>query len=292
MTYNGMKWVDHCLQSLQQSYLPIQPVVIDNGSTDGTRDHLPAHYPDVVWLPQDENLGFGQANNLGLRYALYNNADYALLLNQDAWINPEMIVQLLRFDDHESILSPIHLNGEGSDFDSNFRQNTISRSSDILNLRELRQGDKLKPFEARAVAAACWLLPIEIVRKVGGFNPLFFQYGEDHNYLDRAFYHGFRLKVVPTTFACHDREQFGNRHLYQRRVVYRYLLLNATDINNRPSLGAQLKICAFWCRIGLHSHKFFRFFGQSITGFIRLRRHRRQIKESRVLEQIPGTTWL
>lgn len=287
-----MKWIDHCLESLQQSYLPILPIVIDNGSTDGTRQHVPSHYPDIVWMPQDNNLGFGQANNIGLRYALDNDADYALLLNQDAWINPEMLVQLLRFDDGETILSPIHLNGQGNDFDRNFRQNTITRSSDIDSLRQLKQGDKLKPFEAIAVAAACWLLPIAVVRKVGGFNPLFFQYGEDHNYLDRAFYHGFRLKVIPTTFACHDRAQFGNPQIYQRRVVYRYLLLRQTDINQTPSFRALLHICGYWCKEGFRIHKPCRFIGQSISGLWRIMRKRRQIRQSRQTEITPSPSWL
>jgi len=287
-----MKWIDHCLRSLRDSYIPIQTMVIDNGSTDGTRDFVPANYPDAIWMPQDENLGFGQANNIGLRYALDNNADYALLLNQDAWINQEMLVQLLRYDDKKSILSPIHLNGKGDDFDSNFRHNTISHSSDINSLRELKRGDKLRPFQANAVAAACWLIPAEIIKKVGGFNPLFFQYGEDHNYLDRVFYHGFGLKVVPTTFACHDRYQHGNRQLYQHRVVYRYLLLKATDINIEPKGKDYLKICGFWCRKGLKVHKPFKFIGQSISGLWRLFRNRKKIRESRIAEQNIGTTWL
>ena len=287
-----MKWIDRCLQSLQQSYLPIQTIVIDNGSTDGLRQYVPAHYPDIVWLPQEQNLGFGQANNIGLRYALDNNADYALLLNQDAWINAEMLVQLLRFDDRQCILSPIHLNGQGSDFDFNFKKNTISRSSNICNLRELKSGDKLKPFEARAAAAACWLIPSTIIQKVGGFNPLFFQYGEDHNYLDRAFYHGFHLKVVPTTFACHDRNQYGNSQLYHKCLVYRYLLIKATDINEQPTFGQYLHICGFWCKKGLHNRKLFKMIGQSISGLIRLRRNRKAIKESRAAEQAVGPTWL
>ena len=287
-----MKWIDHCLGSLKDSYIPIQAVVIDNGSTDGTREHIPSHHPDVVWLPQDQNLGFGQANNIGLRYALEHNADYALLLNQDAWINQEMLVQLLRYDDQQSILSPIHLNGRGDDFDSNFRQNTISRSSDIDNLHQVRCGDKIRPFEAIAVAAACWLIPAKIIKTVGGFNPLFFQYGEDHNYLDRTFYHGFHLKVVPTTFAYHDRKQYGNSQLYQHRITYRYLLLKATDINSNPTCKDYLKVCGFWCRKGLKAHKPFRFIGQSISGLIRLQRNRKKIKLSREAEQNEGPTWL
>ena len=68
-------WIDRCLKSLSDSTVPVIPVIIDNGSADGTRDHIPTHYPDSIWLPQEKNLGFGQANNLGIKYALEHNAD-------------------------------------------------------------------------------------------------------------------------------------------------------------------------------------------------------------------------
>lgn len=287
-----MKWVDRCLGSLRDSYIPIQTIVVDNGSTDGTRDYIPSHYPDIVWAPQDDNLGFGQANNIGLNYALDHGADYVLLLNQDAWINREMLVQLLRFDDQRTLLSPIHLNGRADDFDHNFCNNTIRRSSDIDNLRQLKIGDKLKPFEAIAVAAACWFIPIDIVKTVGGFNPLFFQYGEDHNYIDRLFYHQFALKVIPTTFACHDRNQFGHPELYKRGIVYRYLLIHYTNINHEPTLKGALRVCGFWCREGLRGGRLFTMISQSIAGLWRVWRNRKYIANSRQQEQIPQPTWL
>lgn len=292
VTYNAMKWIDRCMTSLRNSDVPIDIVVIDNGSTDGTRDYLPQHYPDIIWLPQEHNLGFGQANNIGLQYALTHDGDYVLLLNQDAWIDHDMITKLLSHDDNRTILSPIHLNGNGNDFDSNFRDNTVLRFSDITSLQELKDNQKVAPFEAKAVAAACWLVPIAVIRTIGGFNPLFFHYGEDHNFLDRAFYHGFTLKVIPNTFAYHDRKQFGNKRLYQKNLVYRYLLLCATNINTTPHLGNYLHICGFWCREGLKHKQLFHFICQSFSGLWQILRHRKQISDSRHKEQTAGLSWL
>ena len=89
VTYNAMQsnWIDKCLRSLQNSTIASTAIVVDNGSTDGTCEYVPNTFPDAVWLPQNKNLGFGQANNIGIRYALKNNADYILLLNQDATIS-------------------------------------------------------------------------------------------------------------------------------------------------------------------------------------------------------------
>ena len=56
VTYNAMRrnWAERCLQSLQESTVPVTPIVIDNGSTDGTRDYVPSQQPTVVWLPQEK----------------------------------------------------------------------------------------------------------------------------------------------------------------------------------------------------------------------------------------------
>ena len=91
VTYNGMKWVERCLDSLRQSTYPITPIVIDNLSTDGSKEYIPSHFPEVIWLPQEKNLGFGQGNNVGMRYALEHDADYVLLLNQDAYLHKDSI---------------------------------------------------------------------------------------------------------------------------------------------------------------------------------------------------------
>ena len=66
ITYNGMKWVDACLGSLRCSIMPTDVFVVDNCSTDGTPEYVRAHFPEVVLVQSDGNLGFGRANNVGL----------------------------------------------------------------------------------------------------------------------------------------------------------------------------------------------------------------------------------
>ena len=128
VTYNAMPWIERCIGSLQASSMPTKVIVVDNHSADATMDFIRSHYPDIILLPQERNLGFGQANNIGIRYALEHDATHVLLLNQDAWIEEKMIETLLQYDDNNSLLSPIHLNGEGDAIDANFKRNAIERS--------------------------------------------------------------------------------------------------------------------------------------------------------------------
>jgi hypothetical protein len=70
VTYNGMHWIDRCLGSVRGSALPVRAIVVDNGSSDGTAEHIARHFPEVEFIRAERNLGFGQANNRGMRIAL------------------------------------------------------------------------------------------------------------------------------------------------------------------------------------------------------------------------------
>lgn len=233
VTYNAMRrgWIDRCLLSLRASTIPVTAIVIDNLSTDGTREHVPAHYPDAVWLPQEKNLGFGQANNIGLKYALDNNADYAMLLNQDASIAPGTLAHLVSACDGESLYSPLQLNGQGTDFDKMFGNYTMRKLDNGL-LSDLLVVKQLKPaYPSGEFAAACWFMPANLIRKIGGFNPLFFQYGEDRNYYQRMAFHNVKSYVVPEATMFHDRELHGNIKVFNKNLLYNNVLLTVSNVN-------------------------------------------------------------
>lgn len=206
ITYNGMKWLPLCLQSVSEYRF----IIVDNGSNDGTIEFIKTNYPEIVLFENGENLGFGRANNQGIEYAFNKGADYVFLLNQDAYLKPGCIEQLIRLHQKNQdfgILSPLHLNGDGSRLDKMFsiymgyNGNPDFYSDYLLNkqLKEIYQ----VPF----INAAGWLISRECVEKVGGFDPIFYHYGEDENYCQRLRFHGFQIGVVPTSFIYHDREE-------------------------------------------------------------------------------------
>ena len=66
VTYNGKAWLDRCISSVLHSRVKADVIVIDNGSSDGTIEHIRDKYPTVKLYESHENLGFGKANNIGL----------------------------------------------------------------------------------------------------------------------------------------------------------------------------------------------------------------------------------
>lgn len=202
VSYNFEPWINRCLGSLKASIQPTDVIVIDNGSSDRTVDILQKNYPEMRLIANHANLGFGKANNIGMQIALKEDYDAVFLLNQDAWIAPKTLECLaqesLNHPDY-AILSPVHLNGNGTEIEKGFAAYTqVNNRNDLPTENILREC----PF----INAAFWFIPINILKKVGGFSSLFYHYGEDKDYVNRIHFHGYRLGYLPTVFGCHDRE--------------------------------------------------------------------------------------
>lgn len=82
-------------------------------------------------------------------------------------------------------------------------------------------------YEADFVNAAAWLISRHCIGKVGGFNPSFFHYGEDDNYVQRLKFHSFKLGVLPTANIFHDREIASQDNMYfqNEKLIYERTLV-------------------------------------------------------------------
>lgn len=237
VTYNAMPWIDKCLKNTKN--FPV--VVVDNASSDDTIAYIQVKHSNVILLPQKENLGFGKANNIGISYALNHGAEYVFLLNQDAYLGYGCIERLKKIQmklPEFGILSPIHLNGQGNRLDHyfstylNYHSNPDFYSDFVLNK------PKKEIYEIPFINAAGWLLSKSCLEKVGGFDPIFFHYGEDENYCQRVNYHGFKIGVCPEVKLMHDREKRKAKKIKQGSTEYlknegRILKINHSNINNQ-----------------------------------------------------------
>jgi|SRR5690554_570598 len=237
VTYNGMKWLQKCLDSCKG----FSVVVVDNNSSDETVGFIKQHFPEVYLLEQNKNFGFGQANNLGISQALKQGADYVFLLNQDAYLQEGCIENLIRVQKQNpqyGILSPIHLNGEGNRLDKNFSHYVGYRNNPDFYSDFVLKNPLKEIYEVPFVNAAGWLLSREVLETVGGFDPIFFHYGEDDNYCQRVRYHKYKIGVVSDVFLKHDREDRSMTHEYfvdpmlklERRLKCEYANINKSDI--------------------------------------------------------------
>lgn len=206
VTYNAEKWLDKCLSSFINMPEEWQLTVIDNGSEDNTIQIIEKKYSFVRLIENKKNMGFGQANNIGLQIALQEQAEYILLLNQDAYIDQKNILELIHAHKENPdyyILCPLQYNGDKTDLDGAFK-NYIKNLNNYFYDLILNKVEEI--YSVSFCNAACWLMPVECIKKIGGFSPVFFHYGEDDNYCQRVIHYGKKIGIVPQSLFCHDRE--------------------------------------------------------------------------------------
>ena len=90
--WNGRDLIDRCLDSVRaQTVRDLEIIVVDNGSTDGSPEHLRRQHPDVRLVALAVNRGFAGGVNAGVRAA---RGEFVALLNNDAWAAPDWLERL------------------------------------------------------------------------------------------------------------------------------------------------------------------------------------------------------
>ncbi len=294
-TFNGKRWYDRCFSSLRASEIPLNVVVIDNASSDDTGSYLKSNFPEIHLIESEKNLGFGQGNNIGIRYAMDQGADYVFLLNQDAWIEPDTLLGLVGVHKKHlefGILSPMHLNLEKTEIEKGLMHYIADfKIIDTGLIDDLYFGRLSDLYETQYVNAAAWLLPRHTLETVGGFDPIFFHYGEDDNYIHRVKFHGLKIGICPKVSISHDTERRVIQSKFSSQNAYKFLLVELTNINEKALF---IKSIIYYCRKSLN--KLLKFYFQdskilfSKAKFILYMKTK--IKNSRTINKRVGRSWL
>lgn len=171
--FNGRAIIDACLQSVltQQVEFPVEVLVHDDASTDGSAAYIREHYPQVRLIESTVNLGFCKANN---RMASDAQGTYLLLLNNDAMLQADALQQLhteaVRLDTPALLGLPQFDAASGQLVDRGCMLDPFFNP--VPNLDPGRQ-------EVAMVIGACLWIPTSLWRQIGGFPDWFESIAED-----------------------------------------------------------------------------------------------------------------
>lgn len=242
VTYNGENWIKKCLESIRASTIQVKIYVVDNHSSDETVSIIKENFHKVFMIHMESNIGFGQANNMGISHAIHQGHEYIFLVNQDVYVSSDTFEQLLaeyKNGDY-GILSPIHLNGNGTKIDQGFVGHIYKENGlELLSLLMMKTAPNI--YQVQFANAASWLLSKQVLEIVGGFDPIFQHYGEDNHLIQRAAFYGFKTGICTNTYINHDREgrpMTADRSEYQK--TYRQHLLTLTNPNIKFSVACKI----------------------------------------------------
>lgn len=218
VNYNTRELLRACLHSLiqQTTDLAYEIIVVDNASTDGSREMLAREFSQVHVVPNNHNRGFASANNLGIRLA---SGRYVLLLNSDTIILESAIQQSLTYmaqHPHASILGCKLLNPDGT------LQPSCRSFPNLWNLfceasflylvfkrTRLFGGYYMSHFDHASarrvdyVMGAFLLTRRELFERVGLLDEDYFMYTEEADWCYRAAQQGYQTHFTPVAQIIH-----------------------------------------------------------------------------------------
>lgn len=202
--WNGADFLAECLDSLLLQTIPTTVVVVDNGSTDASRDILKSYDGKIVTILREKNYGFTGGVNPGLEYAIDYSFDAVALLNNDAVVEKDWLERLtLNLTDGIGITTSLILSHDGK---------TIDTTGDTLTIWGLpypRGRGKLAseaPSENEYVFGASGgasLYSVPMLKQIGLFDQDFFAYYEDVDISFRAQLAGWKVLFVPSAKVYH-----------------------------------------------------------------------------------------
>jgi GT2 family glycosyltransferase len=208
LNYNNFSETEKCIRSIQSVNYPfINIIIVDNASTDSSVKEIMMHFKDYKLIQSPFNKGYAGGMNLGIRYALNEDADFIMLSNNDMIFPPDFLsplVSVLLNNEHIGIVSPkvLYLNSKNKIYCAGgetklYRCGGVSmyRNKDAKNY-----GNKER--EITLAEGSCLLVKKEVFTEVGLLNERFFMYFEDIEFSRRVL-KKFVIMYVPNSVVFH-----------------------------------------------------------------------------------------
>lgn len=206
VNWNGKGHLEDCFTSLSfQTYTPLEIIMVDNGSGDGSVEYVKGRFPQVKVVESTCNLGFGGAVNAGLKKA---HGDCVLFLNNDLYLKEDCIEKMLNLlvrEECGAVVPKILLFKE---------RDVINSFGNMINFLGLAcpkyiwMKDRQDLEVEETSCGGIFLLRKDLMEQLEGFDEDFFMYHEDHDLSWRIRLLGKRLLVNPEAVIYH-KYQFG-----------------------------------------------------------------------------------
>jgi hypothetical protein len=227
VNYNVKEFLQNLLHSIDKAAQNIthEIIIVDNASDDGSIEFLQQKFPKVKLIINKENLGFGKANNIGMKVA---RGRYFLLLNPDTLLSENLLQEMTTFLDKTieagmagcKILNPDgtlqlacrrSFPGPWTSFCKVTGLSTLFPKRKIFAHYNLTYLDENQTYEVDAISGSFMMMRKEVYEKTGGFDEDFFMYGEDLDLCYRIQKEGYKVFYVHSAQIIHYKGESTKR---------------------------------------------------------------------------------
>lgn len=216
VNYNGRRYLADCLASISEhASCSYEIIVVDNASTDGSREYLREHFPHVRLIESEKNLGFSGGNNLG---AKASKGSLLLLLNNDTRLTSSLAPAVNEFDTDKQlgVLGCRMSYGNGAFQPSVGFEHTplrvvlswigiggFSFAPRIFKRVDDEESHYTIPLEGAWVSGAFLMTRRDIWEELSGLDERYFMYIEDVDYCKRSRMTGYKVAYTPSVTIIH-----------------------------------------------------------------------------------------
>ncbi len=198
VNWNGKKWLSKCLSSLcNQTYQPLEIILVDNGSEDGSAAFVADRFPHVRIVARKTNDGFAVGNTVGIQAA---RGSMILLLNTDTWVESSFVSEMYSYftNHHCDVLGP-----REAGYGAEERLPACRMTIDMLGHPvKLSKDVNATHFYLQGV---CLLFRKQLYEDTGGFDTNFFMYFEDVDWFWRLHTLGKHVCYFPDAIVHHAK---------------------------------------------------------------------------------------
>lgn len=215
VSYNTINMTRKALSHLFASShnLEMNVYIIDNASKDNSAETLRSEYPDITLIENNQNVGFGRANNQALPYI---NSRYVLLLNTDAFVEQDTISKTVAYMDANPKCGILGVKLFGSDgklqpscrffptpWNTFFNRTGLNRIFTGVKMVDDMTWDHASVRECDWVPGCYFLIRKEVIDQVGLFDPRYFLYFEELDLCFAAKRADWHVTYFPYTSVVH-----------------------------------------------------------------------------------------
>ena len=209
LNWNGKDDTIECIKSLQKiNYSNYKIVVVDNGSEDDSVSEIKKQFSEVRIIENKKNLGFAGGNNVGIKYAIDNGADYVLLINNDTTVEENFLSELIEMGESDKKIgilgSKIYFYSEPNRiWFAGGKVNWLKNKGTHIGLDQTDDEQYDRTKETDYLTGCCLLIKREVVEKIGVLAEDYFLYYEDTDFSLRTKNIGYKCIFVPRSKIYH-----------------------------------------------------------------------------------------